>query len=217
MHIIPYHPDQKSILPILPSFFDKIEKSKVDYLHALFCGNEAVEFFRAFKESSLYGKIPLIVSPHMASDEIINRTGIQDFKCYSASGWNYYSTTVHNESFKKVYETATGKKASLFAVMGYESGLAFLNVLPELQRNEIEKVLSFFKHGTVTGPRGVRNFYLGTKLDLPDIEIEKITFQPHKPLKIIIAQGKAMPYNHSVFSEIHNLCISGWENPYLCV
>ena len=135
----------------------------MDYLYVLFCGNEAVEFFRAFK---------------------------------------------------KVYESATGKKASLFAVMGYESGLAFLSVLPELQRKDKEAVLSFFKNGTVTGPRGVRNFYLDTKLNLPDIEIEKITFQP---FKIIIEQGKAMPYKYSVFSDIHNLCISGWENPYLCV
>jgi branched-chain amino acid transport system substrate-binding protein len=217
MHIIPYNPDQSSILPVLPGFFEKIEKSKVDYLHVLFCGNEAVDFFRAFKESSLYGKIPLVVSPHMASDEIINMTGNLDIKCYSASGWNYYSTSEHNQSFKKVYESATGKKASLFAVMGYEAGLAFLNVLPDLLRDDKEAVRSFFKNGTITGPRGVRNFYLGTKLNMPDIEIEKITFQPLKPLKIIIEQGKAMPYNHSVFSDIHNLCISGWENPYLCV
>ena len=217
MHIIPYNPDLKSILPVLPAFLEKIEKSKVDYLHVLLCGNEALEFFKAYEESSLYGKIPLIVSPHMASDEIISQIGNLDIKCYSASGWNYYSTSVHNLSFKKLYESATGKKASLFAVMGYESGLAFLSVMPELQRNDKEAVLSFFKNGTVTGPRGVRNFYLGAKLNLPDIEIERITFQPLKPLKIIIEQGKAMPYNNSVFNDIHNLCVSGWENPYLCV
>jgi len=217
MHVVPYNPDLKSILPVLPAFFEKIEKSEVDYLHVLFCGDEAVDFFRAFKESSLFGRIPLVVSPHMASDEIISKTGNLDIKCYSASGWNYFSKTEQNQSFKKQYETATGKKASLFAVMGYESGLAFLNVLPDLQRNNREAVLSFFKNGTVTGPRGVRNFYLGAKLNMPEIEIEKITFQSLNPLKIIIEQGKAMPYNDSVFNDIHNLSVSGWENPYLCV
>ena len=217
MLIIPYHPEQKSILPTLPSFFDKIEKSKVDFLHTLFCGNEAIDFFRAYKESTLYGRIPLIVSPHMASDEIICKTENLDIKCYSATGWNYNSTTVQNKSFKKTYESATGKKASLFAVMGYESGLAFISVLPELQRNEIETVLSFLRKGTITGPRGIRNFNLGTKLTVPEIEIEKIIFQKHNPLKIIIDKGKAMPYNDSVFRDIHNQCVSGWENPYLCV
>jgi len=217
MHVIPYNPDHKSILPVLPSFFEKIEKDRVDYLHVLFCGEEAIDFYRAFKESTLYGKIPLIVSPHMASDEIINRTSNLDIKCYSASGWNYYSTTEQNQLFKRTYETSTNKKASLFAVMGYESGLAFLNVLPELQRNDKEAVLSFFRNGTVTGPRGVRNFRLGERLNQPEIEIEKITFQPLNPLKIIIEQGKAMPYNASVFNDIHSLCVSGWENPYLCV
>jgi branched-chain amino acid transport system substrate-binding protein len=52
---------------------------------------------------------------------------------------------------------------------------------------------------------------------MPEIEIEKITFQSLNPLKIIIEQGKAMPYNDSVFNDIHNLSVSGWENPYLCV
>jgi len=217
VHVIPYHPDLKSILPVLPSFFEKIVKSKVDYLHVLFCGNEAVDFYRAFKESPLYGRIPLIVSPHMACDEILDKTGNQDIQCYSASGWNYNSTSNPNKLFKKSYESETGKKAGLFAVMGYESGVAFLSVLPELQRNETEKVMSFFKNGIVTGPRGERNFYQGAKLNLPEIEIEKISIQKNNPLKIIIDQGKAMPYNDAVFNNIHNQCVSGWENPYLCV
>jgi len=101
--------------------------------------------------------------------------------------------------------------------MGYESGLAFMNVLPELQRNETEKAISFFKNGTVTGPRGVKNFYLGAKLNLPEIEIEKISIQNRDPLKIIIEHGKAMPYNDAVFNNIHNHSVSGWENPYLCI
>jgi len=217
VHVIPYHPTLKSILPVLPSFFEKIEKSKVDYLHVLFCGNEAVDFYRAFKESPLYGRIPLIVSPHMACDEILDKTGNQDIQCYSASGWNYNSTSIPNKSFKKTYESETGKKAGLFAVMGYESGLAFLSVLPEFQRNETEKVMSFFKNGIITGPRGERNFYPGAKLNQPEMEIEKITIQKNNPLKIIIDQGKAMPFNDAVFNNIHDLCVSGWENPYLCV
>ena len=77
--------------------------------------------------------------------------------------------------------------------------------------------MSFFKNGIVTGPRGERNFYQGAKLKLPEIEIEKISIQKNNPLKIIIDQGKAMPYNDAVFNNIHNQCVSGWENPYLCV
>jgi len=217
MHTIPYDPARKSILPVLPTFFERIEKSKVSYLHVLLCGHEAVEFFCAFRESSLYGKIPLIVSPHMASDEILSQVDNLNITCYSASGWDYFSTSEPNQNFRRIYESASGKKATLFAVMGYEAGLAFYNILPELQKNNREAVLSFLKNGTITGPRGERNFHLGTKINTPPIEIEKITFQPLKPLRIIVGQGKAISYDHAVFSDIHNNCVSGWENPYLCI
>ena len=100
VHVIPYHPESRSILPVLPSFFEKIEKSKIDYLHALFCGNETIDFFMAFKASPLYGKVPLIVSPHMVCEENSGNTGIPDIHCYSASGWNYHSASIQNNSFK---------------------------------------------------------------------------------------------------------------------
>lgn len=66
-------------------------------------------------------------------------------------------------------------------------------------------------------PRGKRNFWIDNKDEHPAIEIEKITLQQSGYNQLMVEQGNAMGYNHAVFEDIHNLCVSGWRNPYLCV
>jgi branched-chain amino acid transport system substrate-binding protein len=217
MHVIPYNTEMKSIKPVLPHFFDKIEKSGVEYLHALFCGNEALEFFDGYKQSGLFKKIPLLVSPHMASDAVLSKIKNLGLEFYSASGWNYKQPTEVNQQFKQRMETFSGRKASLFALMGYEMGLAFLPILPQLQRGDIETAIRFLKTHHIESPRGKRNFWIDNKEEKPYIEIEKISLQGLEYSHLIVEQGDAMAYNHAVFEDIHNLCVSGWRNPYLCV
>ena len=217
MHTIPFNPEFADIKTVLPHFFEIIEKSKVEYLHALFCGNEAFDFYSMFKQSGLYKKVPLVVSPHMASDAVISKIGNLGLDFYSVSGWNYNQSTPVNQRFKSHYESFSGQKASVFGVMGYEMGLAFLPILPQLQRGDMDSAIRFLKTYQVEGPRGKRNFWIDNKDERPAIEIEKISLQQSGYSQLVVEQGNAMAYNHAVFADIHNLCVSGWKNPYLCV
>ena len=217
MHVVPYTPELDNIKPLLELFFEKIEKSKVDYLHALFCGTEALDFFQLFKQSGLYRKMPLLVSPHMASDVILSKIDNLGLTFYSASGWDYQSKKPVNQQFVHQYEAFAGRKASEFAVMGYEMGLALLPVSGHLQKGDFATAISLLKEMQVDGPRGKRNFWIDNKEKKPAIDIEKIRLQPLNTTKLLVEQGEAMDYNHAVFEEIHNGCVSGWRNPYLCV
>lgn len=217
LHILPFDVDNNSIKHFLPSFFEKIEKAKVDYLHTLFCGNEAVEFYEAFKVSNLNGKIPLVVSPHMASDEILQQTNFLNIKSYSASGWDYYSNEKINKTYKSEFENIAGRKASTFGAMGYEFGLAILNTLSFWRKDDFVAILNSFKNDIVLGPRGPRNFCLGSYISVPPVTIEKIVAQGLTPKKMVIAQETALSFNNSVFEETHTQSISGWKNPYLCI
>jgi branched-chain amino acid transport system substrate-binding protein len=217
MHTVPYNPHMTDIKPILPEFFARIEKSKVDYLHALFCGNEALDFFSMYKKSDLHKNIPLLVTPHMASDVILSKISNLSLNFYSASGWNYNLNTSKNILFKRHFELFTGRKPTVFAVMGYEMGLALLPVLPQMQKDDIESAASCLKTSQIDGPRGKRSFTINHNCEKPIVEIEKISVQSMNYSKLLIEQGKAMEYDHAVFEDIHTQCTSGWKNPYLCV
>jgi branched-chain amino acid transport system substrate-binding protein len=217
MHILPFNPQISHIESLLPQFFEKIEHSKVDYLHALFCGNEALEFFRSFKQSNLYNKIPLVVTPFMASENTLESIENSSLTLYSATGWNYHSFDEKNQSFKNSYQFSTGKKATEFAVMGYEMGLLFERIFPVLQENCKNEIVQHIKEAIIDGPRGLRNFHHDLTLASPTIDVEKITTQNSKTSRIIVEQGIALRYNDAVFNDIHAQCVSGWKNPYLCI
>ena len=101
--------------------------------------------------------------------------------------------------------------------MGYETGLAILTVSSALRKRDLASAIHQLKELQVNGPRGKRNFWVDNKEKKPDIAIEKITAQPFNNKKLVIEQEKAINHNHTVFEEIHNGSISGWQNPYLCV
>jgi branched-chain amino acid transport system substrate-binding protein len=175
------------------------------------------EFFDEYKQSGLNKKIPLVVSPHMASDAILSKIRNLGLDFYSASGWDYKLPTEANQRFKNRMETFSGRKASVFALMGYEMGLAFLPILPQLQRGDMDTAIRFLKSHHIEGPRGKRNFWIDNKDENPSIEIEKISLNGLEYSQLIVEQGNSMAYNHVVFEDIHNNCVSGWRNPYLCV
>lgn len=217
MHTIPYKPELTDLKSSLPHFFNLIESAKIDYLHAIFCGNEALDFFSLYKQSGLYKKVPLVVSPHMASDAIISKINNLGVEFYSASGWNYFTKSNINQKFRQQFEQSTGRKATVFAVLGCEMGLAFLPIMPQLQKGDIDNAINFLRTYQVDGPRGLRNFWIDNKSQKPAISIEKISLQTTSYSQIVVEQGTAMEYNHMIFEDIHTHAVSGWKNPYLCI
>lgn len=217
MHTLPFDSNNYSLPNLLEQYFEKIKNSNIDYLHAIFCGKEATTFFEVFKKSSLYNKIPLVVSPHMASDEILSQICSLNVNCISASGWNYHAVEELNQKFIKTYENSVGKKASVFAVMGYEAGLAFYDNLSNWEKNDFNKTINYFSDVFVKSPRGVRGFSMDKQVLTSTINIEEIKMSSVVSTKTILGTGKAMNFNNEVFERIHTQNVSGWKNPYLCI
>lgn len=207
-----------TFVPFVGQFYQAVEQVKPAYIHAIFCGTEALEFIDAYDKSSFKNTIPLLITAHMASDDILNRINVAGIKMYGASMYNYNSENEHNRRFRADYTNLTGQKATIYALMGYEMGTAFKDMFPSLSRRDWNTVAECFKTKTLKSCRGIRSFYHGSKDSVPVIDIEKIEFQNlHTVNKIVVSQGKALQFNDRVFDEIHTENVTGWLNPYLCV
>lgn len=217
MHILPYNPNVRDIEEQLEIYLGRIAESGVDYLHALFCGSEAEDFYKAFLKSGLASRMPLIITSHMASEEIISGLNCSELNIYTASGWNYDSLEDKNVAFKKAYEFLTGKRATEFAAMGFEMGELFNRIMAELLQGDRAVIIKAINSVTINGPRGARNFHHDLSLAAPTIDIEKVILKNSKTTKIVVDQGEALRYNNEAFTNIHVQSVSGWKNPYLCV
>jgi len=215
--VLNYLPEGSQVTGQIQELFQQIKKDTPSFIHALFCGNEALEFYEEFCKSGLNKHIPLIVSAHMASDEILKQVSNLDLKFYSASMWNYHSNEQANLQFKQKVSQFAGQKPDLYTLLGYETGLLFEKLIPEFQKRDWNEIKKRLKTETIEGPRGRRSFFLNSEYATPLIDIEKIGFHANTVTKIVIEQGKAMTYNHETYERIHKENVSGWQNPYLCV
>lgn len=210
-------PAKPQVTENIHHFFESTYSKFPAYLHAIFCGDEAITFLREFAQSRLNKRVPLVITAHMASEEILNEVSDLSLEMYAASMYNYSAEDSINKFFKENFVSYTGRKPNIFSLLGYEWGQAMLELIPYFEKRDFKTVAYLLKSERINSPRGQRNFYLDSKYALPVIDIEKIKIEQGKITKLSIAQGHAMKYNSYVFDEIHRENVSGWQNPYLCV
>lgn len=216
--MVPYdQTDTYSVSDAMMEYIEKFRKERPSFIKALFSGTEATEFYEVWHREGLHKEIPLITSPHMASPEILNQVTNLDMSFHAASMWNERATDPENEIFKRKFLELTGGMPNIFALLGYEIGMALEMVQPALMAREMKVVQKMLKEERIRSPRGERNFYLDSEYARPVIDIEKVRIENNKATKMVVAEGRSLPYDHFVFDEIHRENVSGWLNNYLCV
>jgi len=201
----------------MAGFFDVIKKDPPPFVHAIFVGNQGNEFLTAWKNSGFHKHIPLIVVENMAYDDMLEDAAGLDLELISAGTWGYADENSRNARFVKRFEANGGQKANIFGLLGYEAGLALKELRPLLQKKEMNKVAELLQKEPVIGPRGERNFFPSSGFALPTIDILSVKTSANKIFKTVISQGKGLRFDAENFKEIHEGCVSGWQNPYMCI
>lgn len=216
--MVPYIQDKEiTIGDAIMEYIEKFRKERPSYVKALFSGTEATEFYRVWHREGLHKEIPLIVSPHMASPEILREITSLDMTFHGASLWDQRAEDPENMKFKSRFLELTGGVPNSFALLGYEIGLILEQLQPALMAREKGVVQKMLKEERVKTPRGERNFYLDSEYARPVIDIEKIRIEQNQVSKIAIGQGRSLPHHHFAFEKIHRENTTGWYNNYLCV
>jgi len=201
----------------LTGFFDAVKRNAPSFVHAMFVGDQGNEFLLAWKNSGYHKHIPLIVVENMAYDDILEDAAGLDLEIISAGTWSRTDENSRNVQFVKRFESQGGQKANIFGLLGYEAGLALKEIRPLLQKREMNKVAELLQKESVMGPRGERNFFPSSGFSLPVIDILSVKTSANKIFKTVISQGNGLRFDAENFREIHEGCISGWQNPYMCI
>ncbi len=216
-HMLPYLEGQSQVSHHLDHLFDHLRKSPPAFLHAIFSGTEATEFMARFFQSGLQHTIPLVTGPLMAQEEWLEPVLHLGGSFYTASAWNVNSTEKANLHFVQAFRNAAGRNPGLPELLGYEMGLVFKQLLPELRRRDWDAVQKLLQAETLQSPRGLINFWPESGFVPPVIAIEKISFNKRGISRVAVGGGAGTLYNSPAFSDIHQETKTGWQNPYLCV
>ncbi|WP_158538735.1 ABC transporter substrate-binding protein [Chitinophaga skermanii] len=201
----------------LTDFFASLQTTLPPYVHAIFSGDEGTQFLQQWVSHGFHKKIPLVVIETMAYPDILSDFQHIDMSLYSAMMWNRTDESKPNQSFVKTFEKLTGQPASIYAVLGYEAGLVWRELLPHAMKRDWDTVKSLLRTQAIRGPRGERNFHPQSGVAVPNTQIIKINLTNNRIQQMIIEQGRGLSYDANVFENIHTHSISGWKNPFLCV
>jgi branched-chain amino acid transport system substrate-binding protein len=201
----------------LEDFFARVKKHTPAFVHAIFVGNQGNDFLLAWKNSGFHKHIPLIVAENMVYDDILEDVAGLDLELVSAATWSRSDEDSRNALFVKRFEGQGGQGANVFGLLGYEAGLALKEVKPLLLKRDMNKVAELLQKESVIGPRGERNFYPSSGFSLPVIDILNVKTSVNKIFKTVISQGNGLKFDAENFREIHEGCVSGWQNPYMCI
>lgn len=201
----------------LDGFFAQLAKERPAYVHVILCGNLGTRFLEKWVQSSFHKEIPLLVFETMAYDDILEDIKSAHVELYTAQLWMREDESNANRAFVNTFERLAGQPANIYALMGYEAGLIWKELLPHALKDDWITVKRQLREGMIKGPRGEKNFYPASGFALPSANIIKISTTDTKIHKIILDQGKGMHFNAKEFEVIHQESVSGWQNPLLCI
>ena len=200
----------------LDEIFARFRQDSPPYVHALFSGQQGVEFIQRWAQSEFADSVPLLVSDMMVQHDVLQDLAGLNLTLYAPSLWMRSAEDKRNVRFVKDFENKTQHPANIFALLGYEVGLMMREVQPQLKQRDWGALQQVFKTKSVRGPRGERNFYPQSGFALPTVDLLKIKLNGSLPQITVVNQGKGLIYSAEVFSKIHKESVSGWQNPYLC-
>jgi branched-chain amino acid transport system substrate-binding protein len=214
--VLPHDPNEPTKME-LDGLFAKWKEEQPAYVHAIFCGNMGTRFLQEWIGSGLHKRVPLLVHETMAYEDILDDIKHIDLEIYTAQLWMREDENKANRAFVKKFESMAQQPANIFALMGYEAGLIWKELLPHARKKDWDTVKQQLRTGIIDGPRGEKNFFPLSGFALPSSHIIKITTTGNKIHKIILDQGKGMRFDAKELEVIHNENVTGWQNPFLCI
>lgn len=205
-HFITPHTPREDEAELMTSFFKETAANTVVAFHNGIFAKEHASYLQKngqYKEKTFY------CLPFSCEDAIVKEFPEVAEKFNVLSSWYPDLTNKANQTFVSAFVDLYKKSPSIFALLGYENGLAIAAALSE------DKPLSeALKELNTEGPRGTINFQKGINSTSFNPHIWAVKLAGEEVKRSVIA---TIPSDH--FKEenlIPNQPVNGWFNAYLC-
>ncbi len=196
------------------------QRPEVRSLLCLFSGDMAARFYREVIPLQRQYDLSLYVSPMMLDEGLAGLPGdtfaVQNARGYSP--WVSFLENEHNHTFTNSYQRSCNKKANLFALLGWDTGLLLKEVLQQFKSGATDsaKILLALGNASFDSPRGWLKLDAGTNH----------TYGPSWLLSCSnLMELKLVEDNPDIDKEWNDFTnelfpsgeSSSWRNTYLCI
>ena len=195
-----------------------IKQANPDLVYAAYSGQQARDFMRAYAESDLAGRVPLIGSGFLLDESLLAQHGQAALHSISGFAWALELDTPENQSFTSAYRAATGRTADPFAVLGYDAGLLIADALDATAGNThaTDQLLDALRSRELRSPRGNLAMNHQTQSSTAPLYIREVRQRQGTLGNAVIARLDALSGLDEV-AAIRSSVKSGWLDAYLAV
>ncbi|MGA1790010.1 MAG: ABC transporter substrate-binding protein [bacterium] len=194
------------------------KRLRPDFIHASYCGRKAVKMVKAYADSRISGKIPLIGSGFFVDDGILPELGEAALGIKSCLSWSGGLGTDENRSFISAFRATTGKRADAFAVLGYDTARLIGEAVKaaggatskEVLRDALSS-LRFF------GPRGAIAMNPGIRCMTAPLYIREVRQSGGRLSNMVIHKPDPVSEGDKSIRGMRDSLTSGWTNFYMAV
>lgn len=198
---------------------EAIKSVRPEFVFASYCGEEAVDFVKAYNASGLLKQIPLVCSSFMVDEPLLKKLGPLTQDIRSCLSWTPRLRTHENTSFTTAFEEKTGRPADAFAALGYETARLIIDAVHATGGNlrNNQGVRNAFRATTFTGPRGAVWMDPATHELLTPHYLREVRYANGGFVNEVIDELKpAAEHNHTLVA-FRGEIRTGWMNSYLMV
>ena len=202
----------------LTKILRETKRLRPDFIHASYCGLKAVNMVKAYADSKISGKIPLIGSGFLVDDGILPAQGKAALGIKSCLSWSGGLGSDENRAFISAFRASTGKRADAFAVLGYDTarliGEAVKAAGGVTSKEALRDALSsaqFF------GPRGSASMHPGIQCMTGPLYIREVRQSGGRLSNMVIHKPDPVSEEDKSIQGMRDSLSSGWTNFYMAV
>ncbi|RBW70109.1 ABC transporter substrate-binding protein [Bacillus taeanensis] len=142
------------------SYLTKMNSADADGVYAFFAGSDAVRFVQQYEQYGLKGKVPLIGSGWLVSEDVRGSQGTSGEGINASIFWDYNLDTPENQEFVKAYEAKYNERPSLESLEGYDAARIIVEAVKSLKGDlsSSDNIVKAISEVSFTSPRGPIQF-----------------------------------------------------------
>jgi branched-chain amino acid transport system substrate-binding protein len=194
-----------------------IDDAKPDAVYGGYYGQHAVDFVKAYANSRMSGRVPLVGSAFLTDESILAAQGNAALDIHTCFSWSPTLVNQENNAFVSAYRQNTGQSPDAFALLGFEAARLVVEAAKAAGGDvaNTSKLRAALAAARFDSPRG--SVGMGTQGESTGgtLHLRKVKWEGRAPQNTLASELNATPESDAKIDALRASVKTGWLNAYL--
>jgi branched-chain amino acid transport system substrate-binding protein len=193
----------------------RIMTDRPDVVFAAYCGDQAVEFVRAYATSALHGRAPLLGSGFLVDEHILPAQGAAAVGIRTALRWPPDLLSPAGDALSAAFQQQTGWALDPFGVLGFETAHLLTEAMA-VAGNTVSQIRNALASPRRPSAEGLTTMRHGTQAATAPIYLREVQWSGGELRNHVLTRLDSIEASDQCLQALCSSPKTGWLNAYLC-